>query len=152
MRFFNSKMAKMLSSFSEGNLGSGLSDILNDGFVFDEGCIFFSKFWDGGDVVGGSELCGGVSGLEAVINKFHVEDFVDDPSDVFGQAMAFLESFCKEWKSCTSEKGAVFISYDESELGEVCVFRFHVLRDQDLWMDVNNIDKLEEAMLVNIIE
>ncbi|GAB3626228.1 hypothetical protein [Pandoraea terrae] len=154
MIFTNQRMRRYLADMGSVpvSLSSDLRKLIDAGFCSVDGCVFFCAFFDGRVLPEKDFIVSSfhdLSGYEASINKFHVEDYCD--SDVFGYAVSFVNEFSNHWDKRLG-KAALIMDYDNGpEVGVVCTVRFHLLREGESWLDCKRIDDFPSAILVKYV-
>jgi hypothetical protein len=139
----NKRMAEEFRhlNFDGKLLSPKLSNLLSDGFVAMNGCIFLKSLSDL-QTNATQPNFPDKTGYECFVNSIHIDDYVDDEYVV--NACLFLEALFKSWRQLLNEKVIrAIVAKDEFST----VVKFHIAREGETWI-AENIERNEDAILV----
>lgn len=140
----NLKMLLLLIKKAASNykLNSALLELLSEGFIIQKGRYFLKFLHEHQSHINESDFTDD-TGYECFINSIHFDDYVDN--DVFEQALLFSENLIKVWNA--QNNGLVLmLVLSETDFG--FNLKFHLYREEENWINENDIDKFEEALIV----
>jgi hypothetical protein len=142
-------MRTMLADLSDGltRLPKSLAEIVHGEFIVAEGCYFVSSLYT---AKGNANLSRfpDKTGYECYVNHIHLDDHDANTVKQLEMAIAAMKVLRENWRNWEYSHLPIefVISVDESS----CVFRFHVLRDNEKYLD-GDLEKYEnDAVLVSI--
>ncbi|QSI30054.1 hypothetical protein GNX71_10835 [Variovorax sp. RKNM96] len=93
---------------------------------------------------------GNRSRCEASVNGFHLQDFCDKKKSTIPIGFLFFEEFVKIWRRRSDENVVIYfgITPPEEEFGPDVTFTFHKKRENETWMNLESIEKLDTAFMV----
>jgi hypothetical protein len=119
-----------------------LTALLGDGFEFINGCIFLKSLYKNQGHIKENDFID-KTGFECFINSFHVDDYVD--KDFISQGHLFLHKLFKKWNEYNGKpilKGIL----SETEYG--ANIKFHVVRENENWVDETNLNSFKEGIMI----
>lgn len=123
-------------------LNKTLLELLSEGFIMHKGRYFLKSLHKHQSHINESDFTDD-TGYECFINSIHFDDYVDN--DVFEQALLFSDSLIKEWNA--QNNGLVLmLILSETDFG--FNLKFHLYREEENWINENDINKFEEALIV----
>ena len=123
-------------------LNAALQKLLNEGFIFHEGCYFLKTLYKQQSHINQSDFIDS-TGYECFINSIHFDDYIEN--NVFEQALLFSDNLIKKWN--IQNNGLVLkLILSETDFG--FNLKFHLYREYEHWINENDIDKFEEAIIV----
>lgn len=132
----------MKKAASNYNLNSALLDLLSEGFIIQKGRYFLKSLHEHQSHINDLDFTDD-TGYECFINSIHFDDYVSN--DVFEQALLFSENLIKVWNA--QNNGLVLmLVLSETDFG--FNLKFHLYREEENWINENDIDKFEEALIV----
>jgi len=140
----NNKMAARFHQaiFSDKRLlQPGLNSILEKGFIFKDGCYFLAAFSKNIRTSPGNFT--DKTGHECFVNSFHLDDYIEDR--YIEQAFQFAREIFRAWHQI--EKHLILkciIGQTDSGVN----IRFHVVRENEHWINEVEIDNFEEAICI----
>lgn len=92
---------------------------------------------------------GNRSKCEASVNGFHLQDFCDKNNIVIPAGFLFLEEFVGLWRARFNEGIVIYfgITPTEEEFGPDVNFTFHKRRENEAWMNLESVEKLDAAFM-----
>jgi hypothetical protein len=127
---------------SNYKLNSGLLELLSEGFIIQKGRYFLKALHEYQSHINDTDFTDD-TGYECFINSIHFDDYVSN--DVFEQALLFSENLIKVWNA--QNNGLVLmLVLSETDFG--FNLKFHLYREEENWINENDIDKFEEALIV----
>ena len=134
-------------------LPAGLQKIIDSGFYCFDNLITFNFIkLDSKDmnleVI--KERFYDLSGFEYSHNKIHIEDYCD--GNLLLNALLFLNEFEKKWQhDMICGKPFIIIGFEpETEFGQICTFTFHKQRVGESVVNIDNLEKFSNAVLINL--
>src|SRR5260370_42472664 len=120
----------------------GLTNLLSEGFIADEGCVFlFSLYRLKGNAR--RDLFPDEVGYECFVNHIHIDDFSKD--NILATAIVFVEKLELEWKAQSiRDTLRIVLSFEDDN----CVVRFNLVRDKQDWLREDLECYEHEALLV----
>ncbi len=123
-------------------LNTALLELLSEGFISYKGCHFLKSLNKHQSHINESDFTDHI-GHECFINSIHFDDYVEN--DVFEQALLFSDSLIKDWNA--QNNGLVLILIlSQTDFG--FNLKFHLHREGENWINENDINKFEEALVV----
>lgn len=123
-------------------LNAVLRELLSEGFIIHKGCYFLKSLYKHQSHINESDFTDS-TGYECFINSIHFDDYVDN--DVFEQALLFSNNLINEWN--TQNNGIILkLILSETDFG--FNLKFHLYREGEDWINENDIDKFEEALII----
>ncbi|WP_460908410.1 hypothetical protein [Paraburkholderia jirisanensis] len=127
-----------------------LDALLSAGFKRIDDCIFFSSLFPEQNIPAiefVQHAYGDLTGYECMINKLHLEDYCE--SQIFINSHLFVLRFIEAWKTSFKTQAVAILSYEENgEFGDISVFRFHLKRPGEFFIDTTAIEKYPDPILV----
>ena len=119
-------------------------------FFETQGCVFFDfllKPESRGEF--NFHRYGNRTRCEASVNGFHVKDFCDKKELAISVGFVFLHEFIKKWRASSDENILIYfgITAKEEEFGPDATFSFHKKRKNEAWMDVEEIEGVDGAIM-----
>ena len=139
----NSVMLKAYDDLLPDNieLDNDLREIVEAGFVGDDGCYLLKKYLEIGTNVSFSDFPD-KTGYECFINSVNIDDYVKD--NYLAQGLCFVRNILSRWNEFQDDEVLMAIlSLDE--LGSKV--KFHTLREGEQWL-ADELDEYEEAILL----
>lgn len=150
----NPRMEALLTEIRDDKLDDSralpqkLLALLNEGFVEEEGCVFFSRFRKESQV---QRLdfpdC---TGYECFVNHVHVEDYLENgglpPLELLGRGIAFAHELADRLRRLHGTKHFRIIVASDGGVG--CTVRFHTLRHEEEWVGKSSNGFKEEAIAI----
>ncbi|WP_227430854.1 hypothetical protein [Psychrobacter sp. I-STPA6b] len=161
MLYTNSSMQEFLKSkkdlIAKSSLDPMLWEVINKGFYRLEDCVFLREIFPKNymdidfDQIYDLAIYRDYSGLECVINKFHIEDFIQN--DVFIQAILFAKRFRMQWKKqFLNQPITTIVGFQEDEIGKLATFTFHCNRTNEIVYDIDNIEKFSQPVFIEVMD
>ena len=140
----NIKMFSLLvkNAVKNVHLDIALQEILSGGFILDKECYFLKSLHKQQSHINQSDFTD-KTGYECFINSIHFDDYVS--IDTFEQALLFSDSLVKLW-NVQNNHSTLRLILSETDFG--FNLKFHLYRENKQWIDENDIDKFEEAIIV----
>lgn len=140
----NFKMLTLLSGkiVSSLKLNPALRKLLSEGFILHEGCYFLKSLYKQQSHINGADFKDR-TGYECFVNSIHFDDYVD--TDVFEQALLFSNDLIKTWDV---ENNSLSLRLILSETDFGFNLKFCLYRENEDWIDENDVDKFEEALII----
>lgn len=143
---------KIKRTLEKDNVSIKLLELLEFSNV--DNCIFF-KFQqidnsiDVIDVNSISPQFIDLSGYEASINRFHIDDYVDN--NILSQSLLFLEEFKRKWRKIyPSTSCTVLINFQNDKVGTFSTFTFHKNRSNETVFDISDINTISQSILIDV--
>ncbi|SFO39209.1 hypothetical protein SAMN05421741_14917 [Paenimyroides ummariense] len=138
---------KMFSIFVDAivlkfKIESQLQELLSEGFIEHNGCYLLKTLYKQNQHINKSDFPDSVS-YECLINSVHVDDYVD--TDFFEQALLFSMKIIEIWNSKYADLRLNLI-LSQTDFG--FNLKFHLHRKNEQWINKNEIDNFEEALIV----
>jgi hypothetical protein len=123
-----------------------LLSLLNEGFVEEQDCVFFSRLKEAARV---QRLdFPDRTAYECFVNHVHVEDYLENggrpPMELLGRGMAFAHELADRRLQGTKH----FRIIVASDGGVSCTVRFHTLRHEEEWVGKSSNGFKEEAIAI----
>lgn len=140
----NNKMKQHMlqESSARQSLHPAFADLLSKGWICAEDSYFLAHFHEIRKDTGRQHFPD-ATGHECFINALHVDDYVE--GDFFAQAMALAEALIVLWEA----QGfglPLKVIVGETDFG--FHVRAHVERPGEVWIDENELENFEEAILI----
>lgn len=144
MKIFNEKMTHIFneSDFQSKKIEKKLQNIIGKGFLEKNHCFFLKSLYKNQTHISENDFIDH-TGLECFINSFHIDDYIEN--DYLVQGYLFIIELFKKW----------------NELNNTCLLkafltktdfganvRFHMIRQNEFWIDEKNIENIEEPIMV----
>ncbi len=144
MNKFNAKMFDIFVQKikSDNRFSGSLSAILANGFSTQHGCYLLSAFYQNNLHISLDSFVD-KTGYECFINSFHIDDFVDE--DFFEQSVLFIDALLNKWRILNNDL-VLNIILSKTDFG--FNIRFHVHREGEEWINMNDLVFFEDALLV----
>ena len=144
MNVFNLKMFQLFSDSlkKEKKLDFSLNELLSDGFINRNECFLLTKLYKNQAHISANDLIDKI-GYECFVNSLHIDDYVDN--DHFIQTILFSEAILKLWNE-SNNKEVLEVIVSETDFG--FNIKFHVKRNNEVWIDLNDLNNIEEAIMV----
>jgi hypothetical protein len=150
----NPKMEALLAEIHDDNLDDPqalpqkLLALLNEGFVEEQECVFFSRLKKESQV---QKLdFPDRTAYECFVNHVHVEDYLENgglpPLELLGRGMAFAHELADRLRLLHGTKH--FRVIVASDGGVSCTVRFHTLRHEEEWVGKNSDGFKEQAIAI----
>jgi len=148
------KMEALLAEIHDDNLDDPkalpqkLAALLNQGFVEDEECIFFTRRKKDSQV---QRLdFPNLTAYESFVNHVHIEDYLENgglpPLEWLGRGMAFASELADRLRRLHGTKH--FRVLVASDGGASCTVRFHTIRREQDWAGKNSNGFKEEVIAI----
>jgi hypothetical protein len=121
--------------------GTRLSFLLDKGIVEQNGCYFLRYFFPRAHVSHGDFI--DKTGCECFINSFHIDDYIDD--HYLEEAFSYVFCLFEQWKAAHNSLRLKAIIAGTDSGANV---RFHVIRDNERWVDEENLEQFEEGICI----
>lgn len=139
----NNMFLLMVKTFKKTNkISKRLLPIINQGVVNINGCYLFKYFYERNRHIKLSDFVD-KTGYECFINSFHVDYY--SSKNILMESLLFIEQFIIEWNKLN---GSINIQIILSETKSGYVFRFHRIRENEIWVDSQRLDLFRESCLV----
>jgi len=123
-------------------LNVALQELLSEGFIFYKGCYFLKSLYKQQNHINQSDFIDS-TGYECFINSIHFDDYVNN--SVFEQALLFSNNLIKVWN--VQNNGLILkLILSETDFG--FNLKFHLYRKAEQWINENDIDKFDEALII----
>jgi hypothetical protein len=144
MNSFNFNMFQLiLKHIGVGKkLAPSLLEIFSDGFLVMNDCYFLNKLFQQQAHINASDFVD-KTGYECFINSLHIDDYVEN--DFFIQAMLLTERLISEWNKLNNHL-ILEVVLSETDFG--VNVKFHVLRQNENWVNENELNKFSEAIMI----
>lgn len=144
MNCFNLEMFFTLVNHARGKdkLATTLNDLFVNGFIVMEDCLVLEKLGRRQPHIKLTDFVD-KTGYECFVNSIHVDDYVTD--NLFTQALLFIDKLISELRILKYSQNIAIIM---SDTGFGFNIKFHVLRENASWVDINELHKFKEAILV----
>lgn len=144
MNLLNKKMFHLVSRTLTKNssIDNRLAELISDGFVTIGDCCVLNSLYENNRHIKPSDF-EDKTGFECFVNSFHIDDYVED--DFLSQSLLFSDLLFQEWKSLMTDTSLEVI-ISETDFG--INIKFHVMRDDEVWINDSDLDKFEEALFV----
>jgi hypothetical protein len=150
----NPRMEALLTEIRDDNLDDPralpqkLLVLLNEGFLEEEDCVFFSRLKKQSHV---QRLdFPDRTGYECFVNHVHVEDYLENgglpPMELLGRGIAFAHELAERLRRLQGTRHFRIIV--ASDGGVSCTVRFHTLRHEEEWVGKNSNGFKEEAIAI----
>lgn len=123
-------------------LESPLQEILSEGFLVINDCYVLKGLFEQQNHVSVSDFVDKTA-YECFINSIHIDDYVKN--DFFIQAMFLTERLILEWNKLTNHL-VLQVIISETDFG--VNVKFHVLRQNEIWIDGRELNKFSEAVMI----
>lgn len=145
MATINNKMKLYMCSLlkKENTLDDNLNKLISYGLIYRHGCCFLKQFHDSRSHVKEEDFVD-KTGMECFINSLYINDYAED--NFFINSLLFVDRLAEEWRKMRIDRHMkVIISESEDGVN----LRFHIQRDNEYWLDENNLENFkEEGILV----
>lgn len=156
MKFMNRKMRYFYEHKIPSTLSLGLSELICNGIVVDQGFFLFRSFHDTKNIIDKKwvkEIYIDETGFECSVNSFHLEDYYDRSFKSFEQVanigFELMTEFGKYWDEKFEEPCVAILTISlDTEFAPDAVFRFHKKREKQYWIDPNEIENSSEAVMI----
>lgn len=119
-----------------------LEKLLSDGFTCHKGCYFLKSLYKLQNHINQSDFIDS-TGYECFINSIHFDDYVNE--NIIEQALLFSDHLIRVWN--TENNGLILrLILSETDFG--FNLKFHLFREQEKWINENDIDKFKEALVI----
>lgn len=144
MNSFNFNMFQLiLRQIGVGKkLEPSLLEIFSDGFLVMNDCYFLKELFQQQTHANASDFVD-KTGYECFINSLHIDDYVKN--DFFIQAMFLTERVILEWNKLNNHL-LLEVILSETDFG--VNVKFHVLRQNEIWINENELNKFSEAVMI----
>lgn len=122
-------------------LPSDLADLVNQGFLTRDGCVFLSGL-AGRQTNASADDFPDKTGYECFVNSIHIDDYAE--SNYLACACLFVEACFAEWRR-TGSREVIKAVVSADEFG--AVVKIHVARSGESWVS-EDIEKYDDALLV----
>ena len=119
-----------------------LQKLLDSGFKNSNDCYFLETLFNQQSHIQQSDFID-KTGYECFINSIHIDDYVE--KDYFEQAILFASNLVELW-NCSNYGKKLLIIVSETDFG--FNLKFHLKRESEQWIDIKDINKFEEALIV----
>jgi len=123
-------------------LNDNLNHLLLEGFLFYEDCCFLTTLYKQQNHINKSDFID-KTGYECFINSVHIDDYVE--KDLFEQVILFSIKLIELWNN-QNNKLILNMILSETDFG--FNLKFHVYRENERWINENEICKFEEAIII----
>lgn len=130
---------KVVNNFQ---LNAALQELLSEGFIFHKECYFLRSLYKQQNHINQSDFIDN-TGYECFINSIHFDDYVN--TDVLEQALLFSDNLIKVW-NVQNNGLALKLILSETDFG--FNLKFHLHREDEQWINENDIDKFDEALII----
>lgn len=138
----NKKMTKLLENteFNQKKLPPQLSNLIEQGFYENEGCIFIKSLFEKKTNANSANFPD-KTGYECFINSIHVDDYA--PSDHLAIACFFVDCIFREWRFRAQRKSLRAIIFCDEISTSI---KLHLIRDGESWIS-SDLEGYEDAIL-----
>lgn len=126
----------------DDQIDSRLSAVIDGGFTCVDNCYLFTNFYKNNGHIKIEDFPD-KTGFECFINSFHIDDFIEQR--YLTQAIFFTNLLFKEWEKLST---GMHIEVIIGETDNGVNVRFHVIRENEVWIDDHDIDKFDQGLLV----
>lgn len=134
-------------------LPTGLTEIVNEGIIFMQGCILLKKVNEEVDekIITNDLKKVDKTGLECLYNHVHLVDYIEKCNissyndDIFYAGLSTVMGLIKKIMEIKVNNSKIIMAYNKSEKVD-CVIRLHMVRTGEIWL-VEDLDNYPDCVL-----
>lgn len=152
----NNKMKKLYGDRAFSILSSDLSELISEGIIFDQDYFLFKSFHNANEIIDKNwvkQIYMDETGFECSVNSFHIGDYYScefvSLQEIANISFEFIRKFRQYWECKVKESCVIILTIPlDTEFNSDAIFRFHKKRENQYWVNPEDIDKSSEAVMI----